>query len=59
MEAKISQIDFVNEDVEKLVQEWKGKPKEQVPVHVKLILWLKENAEKHGYQQSGNSWKLK
>jgi len=58
IEAKIPQIDFVNVDVEKLVQKWNGQPKEQVPVYVKLMLWLKENAEMYGYQQSGNSWKL-
>jgi hypothetical protein len=59
MESKISQIDFVNANVERLAQEWRDKPKDQAPVYVKQMLWLKANAEKYGYRQSGNSWKLK
>jgi hypothetical protein len=59
MQAKISQIDFVGGDVETLAREWSGRPEAQIPVHVRQMLWLKENAEKFGYQQSGNSWKLK
>jgi hypothetical protein len=59
MESKISQIDFVNANVERLAQEWRDKPKDQAPVYVKQMLWLKANAEKYGYRQSGTSWKLK
>jgi len=59
MESKIPRIDFINADVERLVQEWSNKPKDQAPIYVKQMLWLKSNAEKFGYQQSGNSWKLK
>jgi hypothetical protein len=59
VESKISRIDFVNANVDKLVQEWSGKPEEQAPLHIRQMLWLKANAEKFGYQQSGNSWKLK
>jgi hypothetical protein len=59
VEAKISQIDFVDVDVERLFQEWSNKPQDQAPVYVRQMMWLKENAEKYGYQQSGNSWKLK
>jgi hypothetical protein len=59
IEAKISQIDFIDVDVEGLFQEWSNKPKDQAPMYVRQMLWLKENAEKYGYQQSGNSWKLK
>lgn len=59
VEAKISQIDFVDLDVERMLQEWSKKPQDQAPVYVRQMMWLKENAEKHGYQQSGNSWKLK
>jgi hypothetical protein len=59
MEARISRIDFVNVNVEKLAPEWGNKPKEQAPVYVKQIVWLKANAQKFGYQQSGNSWVLK
>jgi hypothetical protein len=59
MQARIDQIDFVGGDVDQLAQKWSGKPKESIPVHIRQILWMKENAEKFGYQQSGNSWKLK
>jgi len=59
LESKILQIDFVDTDVDKLVQEWRGKSKKDIPIHVRQMLWLKENAEKFGYQQNGNSWKLK
>ena len=59
MQSRIPQIDFVGGDVDQLVQQWSGKPQGQVPIHVRQIMWLKENAEKFGYQQSGNSWKLK
>jgi hypothetical protein len=59
VEAKIPRIDFVNANVDELVQEWSGKPEEQAPLHVRQMLWLKANAEKYGYQQNGNSWKLK
>jgi hypothetical protein len=56
MQSKIDQIDFVGEDVEQLEKKWSGKPDDQAPMHVRQILWLKENAEKFGYEQSGNSW---
>jgi hypothetical protein len=56
IEEKIGRIDFVNADVEALFQRWQGKPNAQVPIHVRLIQWLKSNASQHGYQQSGNSW---
>jgi hypothetical protein len=59
MQAKISQIDFAGGDVDMLTQEWGGMPEESVPVYIRQILWLKANAEKFGYQQNGNSWKLK
>jgi hypothetical protein len=59
LESKISQIDVVNANVDELVQEWSGKSLDQAPMYVRQLLWLKANAEKYGYQQSGNSWKLK
>ena len=59
LESKIAQIDFVGVNVEELLQERSGKPAEQAPIHARLILWLKENAEHYGYQQSGDSWVLK
>jgi hypothetical protein len=59
IKLKISRIDFVKVDVDKLFEEWRGKPEKQMPVHVRLIAWLKENAGANGYVQSGNSWLLK
>jgi hypothetical protein len=59
MQARIDKIDFVGDDVDQLAQKWSGKPKKSIPVHIRQILWMKENAEKFGYQQNGNSWKLK
>ena len=59
MEKKISRIDFVPGNVDELFEQWKSKPEAQIPVHVRLILWLKNNAKTHGYEQSGDSWSLK
>lgn len=59
IEAKISRIDFVKADVDSLFTEWRSKPETQVPMYVKLVIWLKNNASIHGYEQSGNSWILK
>ena len=59
MQAKIDQIEFVGGDVEQLEQQWSGKPEESIPVHIRQMLWLKENANKFGYERSGNSWVLK
>ena len=59
IEKKISRIDFVQADVDQLFAEWKGKPEREIPIHVRLIIWLKNNAKTHGYEQSGNSWVLK
>lgn len=59
MEERIARIDFVKVDVEALFQEWSSQSREQAPIHVRLIFWLKENAMAHGYQQAGNSWLLK
>jgi hypothetical protein len=56
MKSKIPRIDFVNADVDKLYENWRGKPEEQAPIHIRLILWLKDNAGTDGYVQSGNSW---
>jgi hypothetical protein len=55
IEEKIGRIDFVKASVDQLYQEWRAKPS-QAPTHVRLIFWLKDNASKYGYQQSGNSW---
>jgi len=56
MEEKIGRIDFVKTDVDELFREWQEKSSAQTPIHVRLMLWLKENAAAHGYEQSGNSW---
>lgn len=57
--AKIPRIDFVRANVEELFTEWEWKPRHSAPVHVRLMLWLKENGSRYGYEQNGNSWVLK
>jgi hypothetical protein len=59
MESKILRIDFINGDVDKLLQEWVNKPQEQAPIHIRLIIWLKNNASSYDYERSGNGWVLK
>jgi hypothetical protein len=59
VESKIPQIDFVGENVDDLLREWGAKPQNQIPVHVRRLLWLNANAASLGYQRSGNSWALK
>ena len=59
MEDKIERFDFVQMDVDAILNDWNGKPSEQAPIPVRLVLWMKENAASNGYQQSGNSWILK
>jgi len=59
IKERIARIDFVKVDVDALFEEWRSKPDEQTPVHVRLIIWLKNNASQYGYEQSGNSWVLK
>ena len=56
---KIPRIDFVEANVDELFDEWKAKPEKQIPVYIRLIIWLKKNASAHGYEQEGNSWVLK
>lgn len=56
MEAKIPRIDFIQVDVDQIFDEWKSKPYLAAPLHVRLIMWLKNNASVYGYEQSGNSW---
>ena len=58
IEAKVPRIDFVQANVEELFEEWKSKADES-PIHVRLLIWLKNNAQAHGYEQSGNSWILR
>jgi hypothetical protein len=59
LQNKIEQVDFVGDNVDELLQKWKGKSQDQAPMEIKQLLWLVENAEKFGYQRNGNSWKLK
>jgi len=59
LESKIAQIDFIGGNVDELAQEWSGKPQDQAPTYVRQLLWLNENAERYGYQRSGNGWNLK
>jgi hypothetical protein len=57
IDARIPRIDFVEANVDVLFDEWKSKqPETQIPIHVRLIIWLKKNASAHGYTQKGNSW---
>lgn len=56
LEEKIGRIDFVNVNVDELFEQWKGKPHDQAPIHVRLIMWLKKHASTLGYEQHGNSW---
>jgi hypothetical protein len=58
IEKKIPRIDFVKANVDELFEEWKSKSERQAPHHVRLIVWLKNNARTHGYEQHGNSWIL-
>jgi len=59
IEAKVARIDFVKVDVDKLFDEWRSKSQSNAPIHIRLIVWLKNNAGTYGYVQSGNSWILK
>lgn len=56
IEKRIPRIDFVQAEVDRLLEEWKSKPEANAPIHVRQILWLKKNAATHGYDQQGNSW---
>ena len=58
IEAKIPRIDFVQADVDELFDEWKSQSHTNAPIHVRLMLWLKDNAKTYGYEQSENSWVL-
>lgn len=59
LEKKIPRIDYVQADVNELFEQWSGQPDSQIPIHVRLIFWLKNNAAAYGYVQNGNSWILK
>ena len=58
IQARVGRIDFVKADVDKLYEEWRTKSQAQAPIHVRLIIWLKNNAATQGYEQEGNSWVL-
>jgi hypothetical protein len=59
IEAKIPRIDFVNSNVDKLYNEWNQKPQDLAPIHIRLLMWLKNNSAAHNYIQDGDSWVLK
>ena len=59
IEEKVGRIDFAMANVDALYEEWKGKPYNQAPIYVRLIMWLKNKAATYGYEQNGNSWILK
>lgn len=59
MEEKVERFDFVQMDVDAVFMEWSGKSSDKAPIPVRLVLWMKENAASHGYEQKGNSWVLK
>jgi hypothetical protein len=59
IDERIARIDFVKVDVDALYEEWRSKSYTNAPIHVRLIIWLKNNASTHGYEQSGNSWVLR
>ena len=59
IEAKIPRIDFIDLDVDKIYNEWKQKSHDLAPIHIRLLIWLKNNSAAHNYQQNGNSWILK
>ncbi len=58
LDSRIPTIDFISGNVAELIRQAQGKPERNVPVHVRQLLWLKENAGKYGYRQNGNSWFL-
>jgi hypothetical protein len=57
--AGISSIDLAGENVEQILQVWKGKTTAQAPNHVRVVLWLEANASSLGYERRGNSWTSK
>lgn len=59
MGGRIPQIDFVNGNANEILQLSRGRPQEQLPIHVRQLLWLAANAGNFGYEQRGNSWYLK
>ena len=59
IKKRIARIDFIKADVDQLFKDWSAKPAAQAPIYVRLIFWLKNNADGYGYKQAGNSWVLK
>lgn len=59
IEEMIARIEFVKVNVDTLFEEWRSKSHMQAPIHVRLIIWLKNNASTYGYEQIENSWVLK
>lgn len=59
IEAKTPTLEFVKVDVDQAFNEWRWKDYSRAPIYIRLVIWLKNNASKYGYQQDGNSWVLK
>jgi hypothetical protein len=57
--TRIPQIDFISGNVTEIIQQAQEKPQRQNPVHIRQLLWLKDNSGNYGYRQDGNSWKIK
>ena len=57
--SRIPQIDFISGNATDLIRQAQGKPVRQMPMHIRQLLWLKDNAGSYGYRQDGNSWVLK
>ena len=55
IEAKIGRIDFVKANVDKIFREWQGRSSAQAPIHVRLVLWLKNNASTYGYEDKAET----
>jgi hypothetical protein len=57
--SRIPRIDLVGGNVDQFLQAWHGRQHSQVPMHVRQVLWLMENANTLGYERNGDSWILK
>ena len=59
LESRIRRVDLVGGDVDQFIQAWSRRSQQQVPMHVRQVLWLEENARAFGYERNGNGWLLK
>lgn len=56
--SRVLRIDFLGADTDELLRTWNGK-EDQAPLHVRQAFWLQKNADRLGYEKSGNGWKLR